>query len=187
MFKLICLICVCISLNFAESLWQGENTGLFGNTNAKNVGDSITVIVTEKIESTQKSDSKLDNSNEFSFGPGKGYGKFVKDVTSFPNKSSFKANGTQSSAGELKTEVTVLIVAKNDNGELVISGDRITDINGEKQMIKITGIVRPDNIMKGNKVYSTALANAKISYYHVGEIKNVVEPGLITKLFNTVF
>ncbi|MEK6558473.1 MAG: flagellar basal body L-ring protein FlgH [Candidatus Margulisiibacteriota bacterium] len=42
----------------------------------------------------------------------------------------------------------------------------------------------PESIMEGNRVFSTALADARITYSQAGELKNNSEPGLITKLFN---
>lgn len=185
--KKLTIILLILSMTFAESLWKGEKTGLFDDHRAKYAGDSLTIIVLESVSSTQKNDNQLNNSSQVSIGPGTGYAGFLDAQTAFPNASTFKANGQQTSVGELKTEVTVKVKEVQANGELIVYGNKITNINGEKQIIEISGVVRPENIMEGNKVYSSYLADARINYTQEGEIKNASDPGLITKLFNMVF
>jgi flagellar L-ring protein FlgH len=111
----------------------------------------------------------------------------MKTQTTLPNSSTFKAGGELTSEGEFKTDVTVLVKDVLPNGELKVAGDKVVNINGSEARLEVSGIVRPENIMEGNKVYSTQLANARINYSQSGEIQNVVEPGLITKIFNMVF
>ena len=181
------ILLIMLSIGFGQSLWEGEKNGLFDDNRAKKIGDSITVIVLESVSTKQKSGNSLGNASSFSVGPGTGYASFLDSATSMPNESSFKATGEQSSEGTLKTEITVRVKQVLDNGELKISGTKVTNINGEKQMISISGIVRPETIMAGNKVYSTYLADARINFSQEGEINNAAQPGLITKIFNTVF
>lgn len=185
--KIILLLIIFLSVGFGESFWRGEKAGLFDDHYAKRIGDSITVVVIESVSSKQKSNSSLDNANKFEVGPGSGYAGFLASKTSVPNASSFKASGESVSEGELKTEVTVKVKEVQTNGELVIFGNRITNINGDTQIIEISGIVRPESIMEGNRVFSTALADARITYSQAGELKNNAEPGLVTKLFNLFF
>jgi len=185
--KLLLIFLIVLSSTFAESLWKGEKSGLFDDHRAKYAGDSLTIIVLESVSSTQKNDNQLNNSSRVSVGPGTGYAGFLSSQTAFPSESNFKANGEQTSVGELKTEVTVKVKEVQANGELIVYGNKITNINGEKQIIEISGVVRPENIMEGNKVYSSYLADSRINYTQEGEIKNVSEPGLISKLFNMVF
>ncbi|MDD5457319.1 MAG: flagellar basal body L-ring protein FlgH [Candidatus Margulisbacteria bacterium] len=185
--KKLLIVIICLSVGFGESLWRGEKSGLFDDHRAKYAGDSITVIVQESVTSKQKTGNSIGNKNNVTMGPGTGYAGFMSTATSFPSESSFKASGEQSSEGELKTEVTVRVKEVLANGELMVNGTKITNLNGEKQIIEISGIVRPENIIEGNKVYSSSLADARITYTLDGEYKNASEPGFITKIFNMVF
>jgi flagellar L-ring protein precursor FlgH len=171
----------------AESLWKGENAGLFNDHIAKNVGDSLTVIVEEYIENSQSSGSTIKNANSISFGPGTGYAGFLDSATAVPNESSFVAAGEQNTLGTFKTEVTVRVIEVLENKELLIEGSKAVNINSDKQYIYVKGIVRPENISKGNVVYSRYLANAEIDFKRDGEINNANDPGLITKFFNMIF
>ena len=184
--KLIIVLCLLSSV-FAESLWQGERYGLFDDHRAKRVGDSLTILVLESISSKQTNGNTMDNANQVGFGPGTGFADFVKTQTSFANSSTYKATGEQTSAGELKAEVTVKVRSIAENGELVVYGDKVTIINGDKKTIEISGVVRPESIMPGNTVYSSALADARISFSQDGELRNNDEPSFISKIFNTIF
>ena len=181
------ILLICLTVSFGESLWKGENNGLFDDHHAKNVGDSITIVVVESVKSSHKTDNSIGNKSNVSVGPGTGYAGFISAKTSIPNESAFNASGKQSSEGKFTTEVTVRVKEIKPNGELFIQGDKITNLNGEKQIIEISGIVRPENIRDGNRVYSSYLADSRITYKQEGEFHNAVEPGFITKIFNTIF
>jgi flagellar L-ring protein precursor FlgH len=183
--RFIIVLCL-VSSVFAESLWQGERSGLFDDHRAKQVGDSLTILVLETVSSKQTNGNTMDNANQLGFGPGTGYANFVKS-TSFTNSSSYKATGEQTSAGELKAEVTVQVRSIAPNGELVVYGDKVTNINGDKKTIEISGVVRPESIMPGNTVYSSALADARINFSQDGELRNNDEPSLMNKFFNMIF
>ena len=171
----------------AESLWKGENQGLFNDHIAKNVGDSLTVIIEEYIENNQTSGSTIKNASNISFGPGTGYADFLTSTTGLPNESSFVANGAQNTLGTFKTELTVRVKEVLENKELLVEGSKAVNINDDKQYIYVKGIVRPENISKGNVVYSRYLANADIEFKRDGDINNVNETGLITKSLNMLF
>ncbi|MDD4527253.1 MAG: flagellar basal body L-ring protein FlgH [Candidatus Margulisbacteria bacterium] len=171
----------------AESLWKGENVGLFNDHIAKKVGDSLTVIVEEYVKNTQSSGSTIKNASSISFGPGTGYAGFVDSATGIPNKSSFEAEGKQNTLGEFKAEVTVRVIEVLENRELVVEGSKVVNINNDKQYLYVKGIVRPENISKGNMVSSRYLANSQIDFKRDGEINNVNDPGLVTKIFNMIF
>ncbi len=184
--KFIISFCLLSSV-FAESLWQGERYGLFDDHRAKQVGDSLTILVLETVSSKQTNGNTMDNANNVGFGPGTGYANFVGTATSFGNSSTYKATGEQTSAGELKAEVTVKVRSIAENGELVVYGDKVTNINGDKKTIEISGVVRPESIMPGNTVYSSALADARINFSQDGELRNNDEPSFINKIFNMIF
>ena len=181
------LVFLTTAVSFSESLWMGEKVGLFDDRHAKNVGDAITVIVDESFTSTQKSNNSLANQSNVAVGPGSGYTSFLSSATALPAQSNFTATGQKDTDGELKTEVTVRVKEVLPNGQLVIFGNRETNINGERQIVEISGIVRPEDITIANKVYSSSLADAHINYAHEGEMKGNSESGIFNKIFNMVF
>jgi flagellar L-ring protein precursor FlgH len=73
------------------------------------------------------------------------------------------------------------------NGNLVINGSRSITINGEEQTLKISGVVRPSDIMADNSVYSFNISDAKIILQGEGSLTSVQEPGWLTKVFHWLF
>ena len=59
-------------------------------------------------------------------------------------------------------------------------------INGEKQTIKISGVIRPYDISPENTVYSYQLANLKILYDKDGEDVNSLKKGWGTILIESI-
>ena len=64
------------------------------------------------------------------------------------------------------------------NGDLALEGVREIDINGDRQIIVLTGIVRAADIGPGNVVPSTAIGQMRIRYFGRGLIKDNLQPGL---------
>ena len=60
-------------------------------------------------------------------------------------------------------------------------------INGEKQIIRLSGVVRPNDIARNNTIESRFIADAKIMYDTQGELKRNTEKGWGTKLIESVW
>jgi len=83
--------------------------------------------------------------------------------------------------------MTAKVVEVLPNGNLVIEGRQTIVINGEEQVIVVSGIVRPQDIEPDNTVLSTYIADATIVYNGTGPIGDAQEPGLLTRLLNWLF
>ena len=74
-----------------------------------------------------------------------------------------------------------------DNGNLVIDGSKVVEINEEKEIIKITGIVRPEDIGTNNTIYSYKISDANITYSGKGVADRGRRPGIFARIFNVLF
>ena len=73
------------------------------------------------------------------------------------------------------------------NGNMFISGSRLISINGEDQVIKISGVIRPTDVQSDNSVYSSSISEARIVFEGSGMIDRSQGPGWFTKLFHWLF
>ena len=73
------------------------------------------------------------------------------------------------------------------NGDLGIEGVREIDINGDRQIIVVTGVVRAVDVMAGNVVPSTAIGQMRIRYFGRGLIKDNLNPGWLVRVLNKIF
>ncbi len=176
-----------LSVNvFASSF----GSSLFADHKSYTVGDIITVIITEKSSASTSANSSTakDFSHGFSTQPGTGPLKFIPiSSLSTSAKNSSSGNGKTSRDGSLNAKMTAKIIKVENNGNLRIKGEKVVNINGEKEITTLEGIVRSQDIFSNNTVYSYNIADAKISYTGKGPIHDASKVGLITRLFNYLF
>jgi flagellar L-ring protein precursor FlgH len=73
------------------------------------------------------------------------------------------------------------------NGDLVLEGAREIDINGDRQMVVLTGVVRQADIQPNNVVPSTQVGQLSIRYFGNGLIKDSLKPGFLVRWLNKIF
>ncbi len=170
-----------------EPLIDLESGGsLVSNFKAHRVGDIITIMIVE--ESTANATAKTDanNKSEVSGGPGLG---FLDVITNWGinTENKYTGDGRTQRTGNLNAEITARITEVLHNGDYRLAGTRMVDINGERQLIEISGICRSRDILPDNTIYSTYIADARIAYNGTGVVNATSEPGVITKLVNWLF
>ena len=77
-----------------------------------------------------------------------------------------------SSASAFETTVVFPEICSVSSGDLYVQGNRVTEVNGEIHEMKISGIVRENDIHGDNQVYSYRIANASISYQKMGGLRD---------------
>ncbi len=97
--------------------------------------------------------------------------------------------GTTSSSrnNRLEGSVAVKVVEVLYNGTLRIEGNKWLTINSGREQIRISGLVRPEDISTDNKVSSERIAEARVDYVALGDNANAHEPGWFTKMLNSPF
>jgi flagellar L-ring protein precursor FlgH len=136
---------------------------LFRDTTAVGVGDILTVLITEVA--TASSDSQQDSSKKYgaSLQAGTGLFDFIPSA-GLGYSGSASTKGAVSKSHNIVATVTVTITEQLPNGNFRVEGSQEILIDGRKQLIRLTGIVRPTDIGPNNTVLSSAVGEAKIEY-----------------------
>jgi flagellar L-ring protein precursor FlgH len=187
-------------LTQARALSTGSNAtpwiaGLFADLRARAVNDLVTVRVVERIAASGTADSSLDKTSSVGISTGRVFGinpKFADwfdptELARLSAASDFQGGGATTRNGALSAVITARVAEVLPNGDMVLEGIREVDINGDKQMVVLTGVVRPADIGPGNVVPSTAVGQMRIRYFGNGLIKDNLSPGFLVRLFNKVF
>jgi len=170
--------------SFAQvPLWDEDSGSLFSSLKARKVGDVVTVIIQEQSMAQSKAQTNTKVKNESSGGPGKGTLDFIS-LWGLTSENKYKGDADTKRMGQLQAKISARIVEILPTGDYRIEGTKEVNINGERERIKISGIVRPRDIRPDNTVLSTYLADAAIMYDGKGIIDNGHEPGILTKLLN---
>ena len=171
----------------AEPLIDLESgSSLVSNFKAHRVGDIITIMIVEESTANASSNVSANNKSEVSGGPGLG---FLDVLTNWgiDAENKYTGDGSTQRTGNLTAEITARITEILHNGDYRLAGNRMVDINGERQLIEITGVCRARDIQPDNTIYSTYIADARIAYNGTGVVNDSSEPGVITKLVNWLF
>ncbi|NOZ74633.1 MAG: flagellar basal body L-ring protein FlgH [FCB group bacterium] len=170
---------------------QSMNTSansLYADVKAHNIGDVVMVIIAETANAAQE--SKVNSTQKTSASAN---GGVTGNLTSFLplfGATTDLANSQNGSAGtqqkdQLTGKITATIIDKLDNGMLRIEGERIVEVNGEKNRMHLEGLVRSRDIGTNNTVYSYNIADAKIIYKKDNFKDKIVKQGKLQRLTTT--
>lgn len=132
-------------------------------------GDLLTVIVLETSNAQTSAD--LSSSKEIKTALEASYNKRPEEV-SFGLRGDGRSAGKTERNGKIKASLTVRIKDVFPNGSYCVEGHQQIQINGELQTIRLTGLVRQEDISTQNTVLSTRLANATITYTGDGSVSD---------------
>jgi flagellar L-ring protein FlgH len=170
-----------------------SNLGL--DRRARAINDLVTIRVVESIEGTGNADSALDKNSKAAAGVSQMFGAekalpSAIDPTNLVGASSgtqFKGSGATSRSGTLSATITARVMEVLPNGDLVLEGAREIDINGDRQMVVLTGVARPRDVSDQNVVLSPAIGQLRIRYFGRGLMKDNLKPGWLVRVLNKVF
>lgn len=175
----------------ASAAW-GQPSSMFSDPKASQVGDALTVVISENASATNQTSNSTEKSNELEIAsqiPGAGN---VLDFVPLHALSSsadnvFEGRASTSRSARLTARMTVTVVARKPNGDLIIDGVRTLKINGETEAIHVSGSVSPTLIRADNTVPSSSIGDLNIEYTGKGSMTQGSRPGLIVRFVNWVF
>jgi flagellar L-ring protein precursor FlgH len=87
----------------------------------------------------------------------------------------------------LTANLTARVSEVLPNGDLVVEGVREIEINGDRQIVVLSGVVRLADISPGNVVLSTSVGQLRIRYFGRGLMKDNLQPGWLIRVLNKIF
>ncbi len=177
----------------AGSIWARRNNNmknLYADDVARNIGDILTIIVTEdsKIDNKAKRDLKKDVDKSITFdgklGNFSDLGEFGTTVSS---SNELKSKADYKDERKFVDRITVVVVDIQPNGNLVIMGTRCRKIAGDTQTIEIGGIVRPSDVKFDNTIKSEQVANFQIVTKNSGIADPYTRPGFLGRILDIIW
>jgi len=164
----------CSATVMATSLYEAGSTqqgllGMYCDHKARQVGDLLTIMVTEVSYAQNKTDTQTEKGLGAELSPSGAVFDFLKtvklDAGAGLNLGNSSKGGTSTSrSGKLIGTITAQVVEVLPNGDLRIRGVREVSVNREKEQMIVTGIVRQRDISPGNTIPSTMVADAQIAF-----------------------
>ena len=86
-------------------------------------------------------------------------------------------------SNNLTGNITVTVHDVYPNGVLLVKGEKWLTLNQGDEYIRISGLIRPQDISSDNTVPSTKLADARIAYSGTGVVNDTNVMGWMSKFF----
>ncbi|GAA5132039.1 flagellar basal body L-ring protein FlgH [Thalassotalea piscium] len=164
---------------------------IYSDSKAHRVGDIISVILNESTQAKKNAKTELKKDNSANLDPIIGLGgaaiNFKDDAIQFGlnQSSNFKGDSKADQGNSLSGNISVHVLRVLPNGNLMIRGEKWMTLNSGDEYIRLTGIIRAQDISSNNTIVSNKVANARIQYSGTGSFAEVNEQGWLSKFFNS--
>ena len=180
---------------------QGENP-LFSDHKAMHVSDIVTVVISEVAKSSSTGSKQLSENDSSQLGGGifsstganAGVNSKVANINGFSSlgfnagsTSAYKGSGSATKDASFTTTISARVVKVLKNGNYFISGKREILIDDQKQIVQLTGVIRPYDIDQYNNINSSQISDAKILYKTEGDVDRATEQGWGTKIIQSIW
>lgn len=177
------------------SLWRRNNASMFSDRKAKNIGDIVTVLISERASASKEASTQTDRATNMSASIPNFFGLEQSDLSPIDLENlvnaeftnGFDGNGTTTRKEDLTASLSTQVIDRYPNGQLKIRGGKEVMVNNEVQVIYLTGIIRPVDITAANTVNSDKILNARISYTGKGAISDKQKPGWMMRTLDNIW
>lgn len=176
----------------AQSLWQHrvpQRVSLVSDTAARNVGDLVTILISENTDVANKDQRNMnkdsDASVDFDFSSSTSTPASL-DISGKSDRA-FNGQSKYTVEQEFTDRMTVEVLDVLPNGNLVIGGRRQRIVAGELRTLVISGTVRHTDISPNNTVRSQFVANFNICYDGDGPESHFSNQGWGARILNRIW
>lgn len=178
-----------------------QTISLYEDIKARRVGDVITVVLSERTNAQKKAENKYEKKSDATITPEptifttQAEWKFPKQLpiplqttdnlglaTNIHGDTKFEGTADAKQENQLTGTISVVVTQVYPNGNLFVRGEKWVKINDGDEFVRISGIIRIEDINPDNTIDSNRLADAKISYSGRGAFANSSKPGWLIKI-----
>jgi flagellar L-ring protein FlgH len=189
-----------VSVAHAESIWDRRDPRaayLFHDNRARNVGDLMTIAISETTSNNERESRALDKGTQnsgtaafdgnYQFGGNDPKAGKLDASGSTTTRRRYNGSAQMTSSRSFIDRMAVTIIDVLPNGNLVFEGQRTRVVAGEERVLRLTGVVRPADIGANNTIQSQFIANLKVSYTGRGQSTEFVNQSWLGRALNYFF
>lgn len=170
----------------ARSLWADNGWGMFADKKARDVGDILTIVISESTTQTASKSRSNSKSGSVNLGAGTGIFHFLA-AASASGSDSFEASGSARDTSSFSGRITVTVIEVLPNDNMIVEGTQSIWQNKDEHKITLRGIVRRADVTSNNTVPSTKVADATLRFDGKGPLNAKQRQGILTQIFNILF
>lgn len=178
---------------FSQSLWQKTALqNMYADKHATGIGDIITILVEENTTADKNNETKTEKQSSLSAAitsflfPGFLAHKAAMPAMNYNSDHKHDGAGSITDSQAVVAKIAVRVVDVLPNGNFVVEGRRETSFSGERQTIVLHGVVREDDVLPDNTVYSYNVADASIRIIGKGTVTESQRKGWFTRLWDII-
>jgi flagellar L-ring protein precursor FlgH len=169
------------------AIWRaGHGAGLGVDNRARQVGDIVTIVLAERMAASKESSASAARSSDYALRLPQAAAIAALPAGLFTGglDTGFDGTGRATQSNRLTGEISVTVAGVLANGALLLRGQKLVRLNRGDEHVQIEGVVRPEDIGPDNRVPSTRVAAARITYAGTGEIAAQARQGWVARLLN---
>ncbi|HWJ05881.1 MAG TPA: flagellar basal body L-ring protein FlgH [Steroidobacteraceae bacterium] len=174
------------------SIYQaGRDASLFSNATARNIGDLLTIRLEERTSASKSATTSTSKSTSTKI-PGPTIGGRPVTLNGVPiletelgSEHAFDGEGDSAQSNQLSGSVTVTVIGRVGNGNLLVRGQKWLALNQGKEFIRVEGVVRAIDVEPDNSIASWKVADAKIAYGGRGALEDANSMGWLARFFQS--
>lgn len=169
----------------------GPGLNLYGDRRAREVGDLLTITLVENTMATTSATTAISKQSSVDVGTPTVFGAPItlggKDIlgASAEAERDFAGKGNSAQSNRLQGSVTVTVIQRLPNGNLVVQGQKNLRLNQGDELVQIQGVVRSADIAADNTISSSKVADARIAYGGRGAVAQSNAIGWLGRFFNS--
>jgi len=163
-----------------------RNYNLYGDTKALNVGDVLTVLLEESTSASKNAETSIGKDQELGLAEPNIFGYDQLGLSASANlERDFEGSAEADQSNSLAGSISVTVVEVLPNGVLKVRGEKWLSLTNGDEYIRVTGLVRPQDIQPNNTVASNRIADARFAYGGTGDFDQANQMGWMARFFNS--
>ena len=178
----------------AQNLYMQRSTqgSLIDDHTARYVGDVLSIVISERHR--VNNEDRLERSNTtvlqaqldaYTLSADTFKTNVLPEFDARSNRE-FDGEARQEKNSQVEASMAVMIVDVMPNGNLIVAGSRMVEVDDEVKTLRISGVIRQLDISPTNSVPSSLVAEARVSITGEGGNTRQVTRGPIGTMFETL-
>ncbi|QNH21385.1 flagellar basal body L-ring protein FlgH [Xanthomonas sp. GW] len=169
----------------------GPSLSLYSDRRARDVGDLLTITLVESTNASTTANTSITKKDAVTMATPTLLGAplTVNGVNVLNNSTSgdrsFAGKGNTAQSNTMQGSITVTVMQRLPNGNLVIQGQKNLRLNQGDELVQVQGIVRAADIAPDNTIPSSKVADARIAYGGRGAVAQSNAMGWLSRFFNS--
>ena len=165
----------------------GSSLSLYEDSKARRVGDILTIKLTERTQATKSSETDIEKDSDIEvatptiFGSPVSIGGNTLGASLAGGTRTFTSIGDVDQSNSLSGSITVTVFDVLPNGVMRVRGEKWMTLTNGDEYIRVSGLVRPQDVNPDNTLDSVKLADARITYSGTGEVHDSNRMGWISR------